>query len=319
MPTDPYGLTDSATVASTLEVDLVARASIDMTTTTTADPGTGGTTLAVTSRTFGGRYSVTSGDFYIDVIGTSGISERMLVTAGHGAGAGTFTVTRAQQGTTAVAHSVGAKVAVVVRVERVEPISASKQVSYLGRVSTFRTPGRAGATGQKLMALHNATASPVIVDVDKITVDVIMTAAVAQAPTVQPALVRIWRFTAVPTNGTALTKVAEDTSLATKSSVTAWGDASADSTGSVSALTITLPAGQIITEEFAPRLMVVGTSASTLYEGFDRTTFLEEEGVSLTLRPLEGVCVFLDYTVATANATTNFWLASLRWAEYTNA
>jgi len=32
---------------------------------------------------------------------------------------------------------------------------------------------------------------------------------------------------------------------------------------------------------------------------------------------LEGICVFLDYTVATANPITDKWLVSCRWVEYT--
>lgn len=81
-------------------------------TTTTADPGTAGTTLAVTARdTF-----PQSGQFRIVVQNSETDKtnrEIMLVTGGYGAGAGSFTVTRGDGGTTGVAHATGSYVAQV--------------------------------------------------------------------------------------------------------------------------------------------------------------------------------------------------------------
>lgn len=68
-------------------------------TVTTADPGTGDTTLAVTSA----DGFPDSGSFYVQVD-----DEVMLVTAG--AGTTSWTVTRAQLDTTAAAHAIGAAV-----------------------------------------------------------------------------------------------------------------------------------------------------------------------------------------------------------------
>lgn len=79
-------------------------------TTTTADPGTAGTSLAVTSRTAFPQ----SGNFYIVVQASETDKtnrEIMLVTGGWGSGAGSFTVTRAQEGTTGVTHVSGSYVA----------------------------------------------------------------------------------------------------------------------------------------------------------------------------------------------------------------
>lgn len=317
MPSDPYPLTvDSLLVGSTSEIDAVARASVDLITTTTADPLTGGTTLAVTDRTFGGKYPVTSGNFYVDVVGTSGIAERMLVTAGWGAGAGSLTVTRAQQGTAAVAHSIGAKVAVVVRIQRQEPVDASKQVSFKGRGGSFLIPGRAGTAGQKLIAIHNATASPTLVDVHKITADVVQT--VVKAVTTPPPVFRLYRFTAVPTNGTTLTKNASDTSLTSKTAVTLWNDASADTVASATALTIaSITVGTqtgLVAQELAPRMI---TAAG--YEMSDRVTFFETEEEYETLRPLEGLCLFANYTNALSMPTTDQIVVGLRWIEYTQS
>lgn len=184
-----------------------------------------------------------------------------------------------------------------------------RSVSYSGRVSSLATPGRAGTAGQKIFALHNATGSAVLVQVNRIWYDVMQTA----AKVVEPAKVRVERFTAVPTNGTALTKVPLDTAQSSSASVTVWGDASADGTGSTTALAVTLLSPvQILVEEWAARaLTLVG------YEQFDRPVVLEETPV--TLRALEGVVVFLDYTAATANPVTDRWLVGAEWDEYTLA
>jgi len=299
MPSRPTGVADAVNADATLEVDVVERASPDLTTTTTADPGTG-TTLAVTANA---KFPA-SGNYKIRVE-----SEVMRVTAGQGTNS--WTVTRGIDNTTAVAHTSGVTVSYVVGVQRVSPIS-ERQVSYIGRCATFRTPGRAGTAGQKIFAIHNATGSNVLVDLEKITVDIVAT--VVKAVTVLPPVIRAWKFTAVPTLGTAGTKVPEDSNLTSNASVTAWQDASADGTSSASALTVTLPAATVITEEFAPRLI---TAAG--YEMFDRTTFFEGDDERITLRPLEGACVFLDYVLATQNPITDMYTVGVRWVEYTVA
>jgi hypothetical protein len=297
MPSRPVGVTDAAPVAATVvEVETVERASPDLKTTLTADPGSGGATIAITA-----GFADASG-FKVRVE-----NEVMLVTAN--GNTTTATVTRGQDGTTAVAHGIGVVVSRVVAVQRVSPID-ERQITYLGRAATFRIPGRAGTTGQKLFAIHNATASKVLVDVEKIAVDLVAT--VIKAVTVLPPVIRAWKFTAVPTNGSAVTKVPEDSALTSDASVTLWQDASVDGTSSGTALTITLPANTVVTEEFAPRLITaVG------YEMFDRTIFFESDSEVVTLRPLEGLCVFADYVLATQNPVTDMWLVAARWTEYT--
>src|SRR3990172_6184056 len=49
MPSRPIGVTDTASGTGVADIDTLERGSSDLTTTTTADPGSGGTTLAVTS------------------------------------------------------------------------------------------------------------------------------------------------------------------------------------------------------------------------------------------------------------------------------
>ena len=180
---------------------------------------------------------------------------------------------------------------------------------HTGRASTFRTPGRAGTTGQRIFSIHNATGSSVAVAVNRITVDLLQT--VVKAVTVAPPMIRLYKVTVLPTNGTAATKVAEDSSgPATSSSVTILQDASADGTSSGTALTATLPAAAVITQEFAPRLITaVG------YEMADRLEFLTGPWY-ITLRALEGVVVELAYTVATQNPVTDQWLVTAQWEEF---
>jgi hypothetical protein len=188
------------------------------------------------------------------------------------------------------------------------PVSfAPAATLFTGRASTFRTPGRAGTAGQKILSLHNATGSAVTVKVKKVVVDFACT--VVKAITVLPPVIRLWKVTVLPTNGTALSKVKIGGSTTSSASVTVLGDASADGTSSASALTATLPAGQILTQEYAPRFV---TAAG--YEPADRIEF-QAATEDITLGALEGVVLFLDYTVATANPLSDQWLASIEWTE----
>jgi hypothetical protein len=79
-------------------------------TSTTADPGSGGTSLAVSNRSKfpqSGRFRLVVQQSESD----KSNREIMYVTAGHGVGSGTFTVGRGLEGTTAVAHATGSYVA----------------------------------------------------------------------------------------------------------------------------------------------------------------------------------------------------------------
>lgn len=201
----------------------------------------------------------------------------------------------------------GALPVVVASDQSAIPVSmAAASVLFRGRISTFRTPGRAGTVGQKIMSLHNATGSTVKVYVTKIVADLVQTA--VKAVTVLPPVIRLWKVTVLPTNGTALTKNQIGGTTTSNASVTALGDASADGTGSGTTLTATLPAGAILTQEFAPRLI---TAAG--YEMADRVEFnLDGE---IELDALQGVVLFLDYVLATQNPTTDMWIASAEWYE----
>lgn len=177
-------------------------------------------------------------------------------------------------------------------------------VSFSGKSSSFRIPGIAGTTGQNLFTLHNATGSTILVDVNKITADLITTA----ARVVEPALLRVHRITALPTGGAAMPKVSLDTTMTSSSSVTILQGASAEATAAT--ITATIPANSILTQEWAPRtLTLVG------YEAADRIELTVDSPI--TLRALEGICLRLDYTVATASPITDRWAVGVAWEEYT--
>jgi len=190
-------------------------------------------------------------------------------------------------------------------------IQEPRLITFYGRAATFRTPGRAGTAGQKLFSIHNATGSAIKVDVEKITVDLVQT--VVKAVTVLPPVIRMWKVTVLPSNGTALTKNSRDSTLSSSASVTVLGDASADGTSSTTALTAILPAGTFLSEEYASRLI---TAAG--FEMYDRAEFFSGEDELITLNALEGIVVFADYVLATQNPTTDMWIIGCKWTEYTN-
>ncbi len=184
-------------------------------------------------------------------------------------------------------------------------------VSFSGRTATFVTPGRAVAA-QKVFALHNATGSTVLLSVDRLTIDLLTT--VAKLATVLPPIVRVQRFTALPTGGTALAKTGMDTAGTSNASVTAWGDSSADNAGAgtSSATTLTITAGAVIAQKYAPRMFTVAG-----YEPIDTAPFFHGEP-DIILRALEGVVVFLDMaTVTTGNPATDKWIVTCDWTEFT--
>lgn len=187
------------------------------------------------------------------------------------------------------------------------PVSFSNSTPlFKGSSGTFRTLGRAGTTGQKIFAIHNATGSTVKVNVFDISVNLYST--VVKGILITPPVVRIWKFTDVPTNGSAVTKNKVGGSTISNSSVTVWGDSSADGVGSATTLTVTLPAGTIVDQTVAPRIHTAVGETNTIPMNFNF-------GDGLELGALEGLCVFLDYTVATSNPITDMWFVSCKWEE----
>lgn len=300
MPSRPVGVADAPSATTVAEVNGVEVPILDLNAALTADPGASGATLAINA--WNVRWPA-SGSFKLRIE-----KEVVLVTAGHTTTS--LTVTRAQDGTTGVAHASSTPVYQVGLLQRVSPVD-ERIISYKGRSNTFKTPGRA-AVSQKIAAIHNATGSAVMVAVNRVRIDLLST--VAKAVTVIPPVIRLHRFTAIPTNGTALTKTPLDNALTSNASVTVWGDASADGTGSATTLTVTVPANSILDQVFGPRII-----SAAGYEMVDTAEFFVGEP-DVILGPLEGLVVFLDQAVVTTgNPATDWWISMIDWTEYTVA
>lgn len=186
---------------------------------------------------------------------------------------------------------------------------SKRNITFWGRTCSFKTPGRA-AVSQKILAIHNAVGSSVIIDVNRLRVDVLITA--VKAVTIVIPVIRLVRYTTVQTNGTVLAKSTLDTLQTSNTSVTVTGDASAD--GTLSATTLTLAPTGTLAQGYAPRIFTaVG------YEEMDTIEFFEGK-TDITLRAGEGLAVFLDAAVVTTGIpATDAYLASVDWTEYTAA
>ena len=184
--------------------------------------------------------------------------------------------------------------------------SGEVEATFRGRASTFRTVGRAGATARRYLTISNAAASGKVVYINQMSVDFAQLA--AMLVTVIPPAIRVYRIAALPTGGTALTKVAKDTALTSSASITLLGDASADGTNSAVALAAVTTAGSALTQEFFPRLI---TGAG--YEVADRIELLE--GKNVVLRAGEGIVLSSDITLATQEPAGVLTIATIDWYE----
>jgi hypothetical protein len=290
------GVTDTAPATGVAEVLTQERPSSSITTTTTADPGTSGTSLAVTLR----DKFPQAGSFKIRVE-----NEIMLVTAGHGTGAGSFTVTRAQDGTAGVAHSIGVTVAQVMAAQYVIPIS-QRSISFAGTAAAFRTLGNA-ASPQNLFSIENGAGSGVIVGVSKLSIEMASTVANLAVP----CEFKTSRSTALPTGGTTLTKVAVDTSLTSVSSVVLRGATASDG-GAATAITAT--AGAMMWHQYAN----LGWTLVGQYLP-DDYNMLPEDVANVdwfTLRAGEAFLVQCVNVTAGNNLATNHYSVKVAWFEY---
>jgi hypothetical protein len=209
-----------------------------------------------------------------------------------------------------VKPAVGADgVAVDVSASAPMPVYRAEEAAatFRGRAATYRMPGRAGTAARRLLALWNAVGSGKVVHINQIAIDTISTA--AYAVTVIPPVIRVHRITAIPTNGTALTKNAKDTNGTSNVNISLFGDASADGTNSTTALAATTTAGAHLFQEYMPRLI---TAAG--YEMFDKAEVLD--GKDVIVRAGEGIVLSYDnITLATQEPATQHTVATIDWFE----
>jgi hypothetical protein len=184
--------------------------------------------------------------------------------------------------------------------------------SFSGWTSTFRVPGRASTTGQKIFTMHNATGSSILVDIDSLQVAHLQT--VIMAATTQPPVVRLYRLTALPAGGVACTKVAGDTSQTSSASLTILQDAVSDGNVATTILSATLTTAAVFSANFSNRMI---TAAG--FDNIQNLELLKNTDKKITLRPLEGIAVMLETTTAVQNPTTDMWVVSASWTEYTTA
>jgi hypothetical protein len=185
--------------------------------------------------------------------------------------------------------------------------------SFVGRAATFKTAGNAATAQQNLLTMTNTAGSAVTVGVNRITVDLLTTAAAGIAPNVVVPVVRVRRVTSAAA-GTVLAKTNRgDTAQTSAANVEVRGGTASDA-GALTAITLTNSG--IMAQKYSPRLLVVGTSASTLYEPVDTIPFFYGEP-DITLKAGEGLAVTLEGQVAAGNPATTFWIAEIDWEEYT--
>lgn len=188
-------------------------------------------------------------------------------------------------------------------------------VAFDGRATSFLINGNAATTVQPLIAINNLAASPVLVAVNRIKVDVVQLSA-AVAITVAPPVIRLVRVSTASTGGTLLTKGSQDTALTSSASVEVRGGSSADA-GTITAITLGTRVATL-SQTMGPRI-VQGTATaanSVVAELIDTATFLYGEP-DVILRPGEGLAVILEAQAALGNPATNKWTAQLDWEEYT--
>lgn len=291
----PGWVTDVGAGGGAIPVATQERGDDGIFTTTTADPGSAGTTLAVTANArFPG-----AGNYKVQVE-----NEIMLVTAGQGTNS--WTVTRGVDGTTAVAHAIGVGVSLVTAIQRVIPVS-ERDVTYMGMCASFRTPGRA-ATAQNVFSIFNAAGSAILVAVRRMSIQVDQTAV---RLTVAPKAL-VARSTTAPTNGTALGKLPFDTALSSNASVAILGDASADGTSSATTLTSTPDA----TKGFAQYLQRENTLVGQADYPDNSMIPLLCADDPVILRASQGLLIHIIAAATTDNPATAHYQINCVWEEF---
>jgi hypothetical protein len=296
MPGIDIGVTDTTQASGIIGVDASLRPSSDESTTITADPSTGGTTLAVTSAS---RFPSGS-NYYVRVD-----DEYMLVTAG--AGTTSWTVTRAQFGSTAAAHSIGATAFLMVAAQRVVPIR-DDMILFDGLVAGFRTLGNA-ATTQSLFSIENGAGSTVLVKVKRLTIKTETAASTANLVTPD---ILATRPTALPTAGTTMTKGGQDTALTSNASVQIRSATGSD--GGTATVIATAVAGTARLGHAFPSKQVTTSVGQIIHDDLNLLPSLVEND-PVILRANQAILVTLTAAAAANNPASNHYVLSVAWEE----
>lgn len=303
MPGIDIGVTDVAAAAGVFGVAAELIPSASQVTTTTADPGTSGASLAILSAA---KFPASNG-FFVRVWDAI-TDEYMFVTGG--AGSSPFAVTRnvnppstASAGA-GVAHAVGSNVSLMVAAQQVIPIP-DRVTTFDGTAAGFRTLGTA-ATPQNLFSIENQAGSQVILAIKRLSVEMdataVLTAVAPEFLTTRP--------TALPTGGTALTKGGTDPNQTSDSHVV-LRSATASDGGAATAITATAGSARLW-HQFQMRLhtavgQVLTPDMFVLPEYAMDDPFLIRPGGALLLQIIG---------TAASNLATNHYVPKIAWEEF---
>lgn len=203
----------------------------------------------------------------------------------------------------------------------------NRVVTNRGAANSWRTPGAAGTTGQKLFSFINLAGSSILVDVTRVTLQMYQT--VIKAVTVAPPIARIYIINAASggtvqlpgATGAASGTQAEnsmrpniDSSDTPAATTVVELRATADSDGGPNTLLTPTLTGGVVASAIVPRMITAA--------GFDvpqTITFAGAYDAPLkTLRAGQGIVLQLDYTLATQNPVTDMYMWTLNWTEYTD-
>ena len=185
-------------------------------------------------------------------------------------------------------------------------VQPERVASYKGIVSSFRTLGSA-ATPQNLFTASNTTGSSVILAIRRLVIQMDATAVLtAVAPQF-----KVSRATGAPTGGTALSKVAFDSSLSSSANVSFLGATASDG-GAATAITAT--AGSTGWQQFAFRLHTAVGQVLIPDETLVPVLCADDP---IYLRADEHLLVQLVATAGTSNPTTNHYVVQCMFEEFT--
>lgn len=185
------------------------------------------------------------------------------------------------------------------------PIS-ERVLSFRGFSSTFRTVGNA-ASPQNLFAISNGVASPVLVGIRRLSIQMDATA----ASTAVASVIKTSRPAALPTVGTVMTKGSFDTSLTSDALVLLRGATASDG-GAATAITGT--AGTTFWQQLVMRLhTAVG---QVLMDDESLIPGLSEND-PFVLRADQSLLVQITNATPANNLATNHHILNVAWDEYT--
>ena len=179
-------------------------------------------------------------------------------------------------------------------------------ITYRGMVGSWRTLGT-GATPQNLFTIENQAASPVIVRITRLVVQMDATAVLVS---VMPQ-VKVSRATGLPSGGTATNKTPFDTAMSSNAKVVARSGTASD--GGV-ATAITATAGDVMWQQYCMRMhTVVGQVLSPDNNALPSLI----EGQPVLLRAGESLLVQIVASAGGSNPATNHWFVNAAWEEDT--